>query len=57
MGAQRGEFQLRIDYESRTVVFDIDPLDSARPSDPSTQLQPSPAELMRLQLQNIATTL
>ncbi|PVU96736.1 hypothetical protein BB561_001006 [Smittium simulii] len=56
-GARRGEFQLRLDHQLRVILFDIDPFDSARPEDSGAQLQNSPAELMRLQLTNIAFSL
>ncbi|PVV03454.1 hypothetical protein BB560_002065 [Smittium megazygosporum] len=56
-GTRRGEFQLRIDHQRGIILFDVDPFDSARPEDSGAQLQASPAELMRLQLTSIATSL
>ncbi|KAJ2551515.1 eukaryotic translation initiation factor 3 subunit A [Coemansia sp. RSA 1933] len=56
-GARRGEFQLRIDYQSRSVVFDTDPFDSSQSSSSSAQLQASPSDLMRSQLSSLAICL
>ncbi|KAJ2711251.1 eukaryotic translation initiation factor 3 subunit A [Coemansia spiralis] len=56
-GARRGEFQLRIDHQSRSVVFDTDPFDGAQSQSHGAQLQASPADLMRSQLSSLAICL
>ncbi|PVU89394.1 hypothetical protein BB559_005116 [Furculomyces boomerangus] len=56
-GTRRGEFQLRLDYENRAIVFDVDTFDFSKPENMATQLQSSPAELMRLQLSSISVSL
>ncbi|KAJ2720668.1 eukaryotic translation initiation factor 3 subunit A [Coemansia sp. Benny D115] len=56
-GARRGEFQLRVNHQSRSVVFDTDPFDSAESSSNGTQLQASPSDLMRSQLSSLAICL
>ncbi|KAJ1731555.1 eukaryotic translation initiation factor 3 subunit A [Coemansia biformis] len=56
-GARRGEFQLRIDHQSRSVVFDTDPFDGSQSQSNGAQLQASPAELMRSQLSSLAICL
>ncbi|KAJ2849904.1 eukaryotic translation initiation factor 3 subunit A [Coemansia brasiliensis] len=56
-GARRGEFQLRIDHQSRSVVFDTDPFDSSQSLSNSAQLQASPSDLMRSQLSSLAICL
>ncbi|KAI8325387.1 hypothetical protein GQ54DRAFT_301859 [Martensiomyces pterosporus] len=56
-GARRGEFQLRIDHQSRSVIFDTDPFDSSQSSSSGAQLQASPSDLMRSQLSSLAICL
>ncbi|KAJ2308689.1 eukaryotic translation initiation factor 3 subunit A [Coemansia sp. RSA 2706] len=56
-GARRGEFQLRIDHQSRSVVFDTDPFDSSQSLSNGAQLQASPSDLMRSQLSSLAICL
>ncbi|KAJ2887185.1 eukaryotic translation initiation factor 3 subunit A [Coemansia asiatica] len=56
-GARRGEFQLRIDHQSRSVVFDTDPFDGTQSSSNGAQLQASPSDLMRSQLSSLAICL
>ncbi|KAI9505827.1 eukaryotic translation initiation factor 3 subunit A [Coemansia spiralis] len=56
-GARRGEFQLRVDYLTRSVVFDTDPFDSSQSSSNCAQLQASPSDLMRSQLSSLAICL
>ncbi|KAJ2233462.1 eukaryotic translation initiation factor 3 subunit A [Coemansia sp. RSA 1722] len=56
-GARRGEFQLRIDHQSRSVVFDTDPFDGSQSSSNGAQLQPSPSDLMRSQLSSLVICL
>ncbi|KAJ2081276.1 eukaryotic translation initiation factor 3 subunit A [Coemansia sp. RSA 988] len=56
-GARRGEFQLRIDHQERSVVFDTDPFDSSQSLSNGAQLQASPSDLMRSQLSSLAICL
>ncbi|KAJ2757901.1 eukaryotic translation initiation factor 3 subunit A [Coemansia sp. BCRC 34490] len=56
-GARRGEFQLRVDYQSRSVVFDTDPFDSSQSLSSAAQLQASPSDLMRSQLSSLSICL
>ncbi|KAJ2157354.1 eukaryotic translation initiation factor 3 subunit A [Coemansia sp. RSA 552] len=56
-GARRGEFQLCIDHQSRSVVFDTDPFDSSQSLSNGAQLQASPSDLMRSQLSSLAVCL
>ncbi|KAJ2611998.1 eukaryotic translation initiation factor 3 subunit A [Coemansia sp. RSA 1365] len=56
-GARRGEFQLRIDHQARSVVFDTDPFDSSQSLSNGAQLQASPSDLMRSQLSSLAICL
>ncbi|KAJ1840988.1 eukaryotic translation initiation factor 3 subunit A [Coemansia sp. RSA 2703] len=56
-GARRGEFQLRIDHQSRSVMFDTDPFDASQASSNGAQLQASPSDLMRSQLSSLAICL
>ncbi|KAJ1876860.1 eukaryotic translation initiation factor 3 subunit A, partial [Kickxella alabastrina] len=56
-GAWRGEFQLRIDHQSRSVVFDTDPFNSSQSSSNGAQLQASASDLMRSQLSSLAICL
>ncbi|KAJ1669601.1 eukaryotic translation initiation factor 3 subunit A, partial [Coemansia sp. RSA 25] len=56
-GARRGEFQLRIDHEARSVEFDTDAFDGAQSGGNGAQLQASPADLMRSQLSSVAICL
>ncbi|KAJ2830032.1 eukaryotic translation initiation factor 3 subunit A [Coemansia erecta] len=56
-GARRGEFQLRIDHQTRSVVFDTDPFDSSQALSNGAQLQASPSDLMRSQLSSLAICL
>ncbi|KAJ2793610.1 eukaryotic translation initiation factor 3 subunit A, partial [Coemansia helicoidea] len=56
-GARRGEFQLRIDHQARSVMFDTDPFDGSQSQSSGAQLQASPAELMRSQLSSLAICL
>ncbi|KAJ1815062.1 eukaryotic translation initiation factor 3 subunit A [Coemansia sp. RSA 2599] len=56
-GARRGEFQLRIDHQSRSVMFDTDPFDGSQSSSNGAQLQASPSDLMRSQLSSLAICL
>ncbi|KAJ1938174.1 eukaryotic translation initiation factor 3 subunit A, partial [Linderina macrospora] len=56
-GARRGEFQLRIDHQTRSVLFDTDPFDGSQSSSSGAQLQASPSDLMRSQLSLLAISL
>ncbi|KAJ2682856.1 eukaryotic translation initiation factor 3 subunit A [Coemansia spiralis] len=56
-GARRGEFQLRIDHQARSVEFDTDAFDGAQSGGHGAQLQASPADLMRSQLGSVAVCL
>ncbi|KAJ1934230.1 eukaryotic translation initiation factor 3 subunit A, partial [Linderina pennispora] len=56
-GARRGEFQLRIDHQARSVMFDTDPFDGSQSSSSGAQLQASPSDLMRSQLSSLAISL
>ncbi|KAJ2014670.1 eukaryotic translation initiation factor 3 subunit A [Coemansia sp. S680] len=56
-GARRGEFQLRIDHQARSVEFDTDAFDGAQSGGHGAQLQASPADLMRSQLSSVAICL
>ncbi|KAJ2503177.1 eukaryotic translation initiation factor 3 subunit A [Coemansia sp. RSA 1972] len=56
-GARRGEFQLRIDHQTRSAVFDTDPFDSSQSLSNGAQLQASPSDLMRSQLSSLAICL
>ncbi|KAJ2901155.1 eukaryotic translation initiation factor 3 subunit A [Coemansia aciculifera] len=57
-GARRGEFQLRVDHEARSVEFDTDAFDGAQAGGTNgAQLQASAASLMRTQLSSVAVSL
>ncbi|KAJ1918367.1 eukaryotic translation initiation factor 3 subunit A [Mycoemilia scoparia] len=56
-GARRGEFRLKIDYQSRSVHFDTDLYEPSNSSSSGAQLQVLPSELVRTQLTSLSVCL